>query len=151
MRPDDSCDHNALESPLLASELFGQLDSQEQQRIEAIKQHIHFNKDTDIMSYGERPSFVCLVRDGKAVSISRSGLYDFCTCAVQSGQLFGLIEMLAGSEIDLTIRALSPCDVDIFRREDLMKLLLENPVVCLHLIQVISSHYQRMVSQLKIS
>lgn len=151
MRLDNGCDHNALESPLLASELFGQLDGRDQQQIEAIKQHRHINKDTDVMSYGERPSFVCLVRDGNAVSIYRSGLYDFCTCPVLSGQIFGLIEMLAGSEIDFTIRALSPCDVDIIRREDLVKLLLENSVVCLHLVQFISSHYQRMVSQLKSS
>lgn len=125
---------------IIADDIFRGIDAVSESMLAKIKKSKQFAPGTSILRNGDKPSAVCILRSGTAkVWLDYKCSNETKFRMAEMGEIFGLTECIADSEITRTIQAISECEFDVFHCGDLMNFIVAEPKMCLRLTRAIGN------------
>lgn len=120
--------------PLLSS-----LPPQELESLAAMLIERQFEPREEIVSEGDEPRYLGIVRTGrvKVIKHSASGK-DTTVAALESGEVFGEVSLFTGRTYAATVMAMTPCSVFLMQRADVVALVGRHPELAMRLIGALS-------------
>jgi CRP-like cAMP-binding protein len=113
-------------------------------------QRMRFEPGEVVIERGKSPAGVFLLLNGQATLTGRSGRRLAIDAArSDAAPVFGMTECLAGSVSDMCLTAKTSCELAHIDEEDLIRLLLERPDICLRVAAAVGRSYAMAVHAIK--
>jgi len=135
---------------ILLNELLNEMSQSDAEQLAAIAKRRAYPAGTYIFHSGETPQVIFIHRRGDVALVTNTGAAEANFAYDVPGQcVYGLAEVLAGSNYESDLRTTAPSEFNIIDRADLINFLRRSPEVCLGLARLFSRRYQEAVGTLK--
>jgi CRP-like cAMP-binding protein len=94
-----------------------------------------FEPESLVLSSGDIPQKLYLLRRGRAILIKERELrYDFVT-PVEPGCIYGMVEALSGDSFEYSMKTVTQCDFGVIDKDNFLGRMSNDPVMCFRLAQ----------------
>lgn len=130
--------------PLFASELFGNLPKDIAEKLKSIQIQKKTCKGEILTQIGEFPKTINVLLEGEAqIELKKNDLRTKHNIRrVEKGEILGLTQFVSSTDSEIEVRVLSDCLWNVFKVEDFLKLLKEEPQICYRLANQLSMDIQ---------
>lgn len=143
----DSC----LCSRLSAGQASYELPSDIFEAFQSVGQKILWPKGSLLLVEGLSPSGIYLLNNGRAMLSSCLGDgRKLIARFAGAGEVFGLSAAISNKPYEITVEALTPCQVTFVERQRLLRFLSEHAQVCLIVSELLSRDYRNALEQVRI-
>lgn len=133
---------NCVECHLRTSAFFCHLPQELLKEFETLKYGTIFPKGAMLFVEGQAPRGVFMLCTGRVKLTTCSGEGKaLITQIAEPGELLGLSATISGKPYEVTAETLAPCQVNFVRREDFLRFLTMQGVVCLRAAEYLSQSY----------
>lgn len=109
-----------------------------------VKQPHRLQPGAKVFGAGDSPQFIYVLRRGSArLTVGRAEAANICRRPASPGEVFGLTQAVEGVNFSFGCDAVTTCEFDLFEKSDVIRLLKQNPAICLSLLRLLGKLMQK--------
>ena len=141
---------NYSPEPISADELFSGLTPRQKKELASLTVRKQLLPKTSVFASGEMPLRIYVHHSGRAILFDDNGLKNVIDARpVESDWIYGIVEALLEKPLEISIETLSRCEFDVIDRDDFLRFIRDQPLLCFRLVERLCRMYQGALQEIR--